>query len=321
YCYIAHQLDYQIHRMGPLALAVGQLQLVTEMTRESVNLVFSVLHLGGWDFHCCVQPFSGRRRYGQIKTNLCKTFQQASGARTVLAMTQMFGTESYGLDNLFAEERHRIMTLLTQDTLTRLNQLYTQVYRDNYGVVMAFQRDQLSVPQELQVAADVALSHQAMACLQGLEQQLSDPVNSNLQQLTSCCSELGAIAAQARHLGCQLNLTTVQKPLDRLIAQLLWQLLHDFNPATVAAYGQKLARLIELVQELHLPLAWDRAQELYFQCLHKHIVPQCNQSTACSLLEPPAETLTRLNLPQLRQLLQLGQKLRVDVGEWLAQLS
>ncbi len=45
----------------------------------------------------------------------------------------MFGEQAFSLQNLFAEERHRIMRLLIQETLTRLDQLYTQTYRENYG--------------------------------------------------------------------------------------------------------------------------------------------------------------------------------------------
>ncbi|MGA7934819.1 MAG: DUF3536 domain-containing protein, partial [Kovacikia sp.] len=127
YCYTAHQLDYQLQRIGSLTLAVGQLLLTSDITRESVNLMVAVLHLGGWDFHCCIQPFSGRRDYSSMKERLFESLQQASAAQTILAMNQVFRSQSYSLQSLFAEERHRIMRLLSHETLTRLDQLYTQV--------------------------------------------------------------------------------------------------------------------------------------------------------------------------------------------------
>jgi alpha-amylase/alpha-mannosidase (GH57 family) len=319
YCYIAHQLDYQLQRMGSLTLAVGQLQLVSEITHETVHLVFAVLHLGGWDFHCCIQPFSGRQRYSQIKASLLKALQQASAAQTILTMTQEFGSESYGLHNLFAEERHRIMRLLTQETSTRLDQLYTQVYRDNYGVLMAFQRDELSPPQELKVAAEVALSHRVTVSLKGLEQEISDPANPNPQLGFSYLGELEAIATEASHLGCQLNLTEARKTLERLILRSLWQLLHNVKPATVEIDLQRLEDLIELGDRLHLNLTLDRAQELYFHCLHELIGAQCLRwlqlqsasveqpigglAASTKLIHGPELTL---ELPQLRRLLQLG---------------
>lgn len=336
YCYIAHQLDYQRQRMGSLTLAVGQLQLVSEITQESIHLMFGVLHLGGWDFHCCIQPFSGRRHYSQIKASLFEALQQASAARTVLAMAQAFDTEeSYGLHNLFAEERHRIIRLLTQETLTRLDQLYTQVYRDNYGVLMAFQRDELSPPQELKVAAEVALSHRVTTSLKGLEQEISDPTNASTELGSSYLAELGAIATEVSHLGCQLNLTEARKTLERLILRLLWQLLYDFNPSRVEMDLQKLERLIELGQHLCLNLSLEQAQELYFGFLYEQDGPQCLK---WSQLQPtfedsPTEDLsvaskesTILSQPvlepsQLHRLLQLGQRLTIAVSPWLNDLS
>ncbi|NET36475.1 MAG: DUF3536 domain-containing protein [Cyanothece sp. SIO1E1] len=178
YCYTTHKLDYQMQRMGTLTLAVGQLQLISEITREQIDLMFAVLHLGGWDFHCCIQPFSGRRSYSAIKSKLFAVLEQASAAQTILAMSEIFGDRSYSLQDLFAEERHRIMRLLSNETLTRLDQLYTQVYRDNYGILMAFQRDHLEVPQELRVAAEIALSHRALVSIRALERETSDPCHA-----------------------------------------------------------------------------------------------------------------------------------------------
>ena len=60
----------------------------------------------------------------------------------------------------FPEERHHVMSKAAQKvTEKRLNQLYNQVYRENYSIILAFQRENIAIPQELQVAAQVALSH------------------------------------------------------------------------------------------------------------------------------------------------------------------
>jgi alpha-amylase/alpha-mannosidase (GH57 family) len=127
-------------------------------------------------------------------------------------MHQMFGAESFSLQNLFAEERHRIMGLLSQETLTRLDQLYTQVYRDNYGVLMAFHRDELPVPQELQVAAEIALSNRALTEIGALDSALSDP-----QRVWSHLGELEAIATEANHMRCQLKIPEGKPTLEKLI--------------------------------------------------------------------------------------------------------
>jgi len=324
YCYETQQLDYQLQRMGSLTLAVGQLRLVSEITWESSHLVFAVLHLGGWDFHCCIQPFAGRRAYSKLKEKVFEALKQASAAHAILAMNQMFGDQSFSLQNLFAEERHRIMGLLSQETLTRLDQLYTQVYRDNYGVLMAFHRDELSVPQELQVAAEIALSNRCLCSLRSLEQETSDP-----QMVFSHLAELEAIATEAQHLHCQLKIPEARQTLEQMILRSLWQVLHDANPDTLKCDIYRIERLVELGNQLHLGLCLDRCQELYFNSLQTRLVPQCKLAIQAQLISEKNDVGELTKLPsktdwdttQLRQLLQLGEKLAVDVSHWLSQLS
>ncbi|MFM7366915.1 MAG: DUF3536 domain-containing protein, partial [Sphaerospermopsis kisseleviana] len=297
YCYTANELDYQLQRMGALTMAVGHLKLVSEITWESENLVFAVLHLGGWDFHCCIQQFTGRRDYSHLKETLFTSLQQASAAHAILAMTKIFGDEAFSLQNLFAEERHRIMRLLSQETLNRLDQLYTQTYRENYGVIMAFHRDGLTVPQELQVAAEIALGYRCMMTLRSLEQDITET-----QLSWNHILELEAIATEAKHLRCQLNIPEGKQILEQLIVRLLWQLLHEAN-GSFSTDIQRLEKLIDVGYQLNLGISLEKSQELYFSCLHSQIVPLC---------------LTNLNNPteanQCRHLLKLGQKLAVDVS-------
>ncbi|PZV16121.1 MAG: glycoside hydrolase [Leptolyngbya sp.] len=322
YCYTAQQVDYQLQRMGSLTLAVGQLQLTSEITRESVDLVFAVLHLGGWDFHCCIQPFSGRRNYSQMKEGVFTALGEASSAKVILAMHRSFGDQSFSLQNLFAEERHRIMQMLTQSTLTRLDQLYTQVYRDNYGILMAFHRDGLTVPRELQVAAEVALSHRVLLSLRLLEQELSDPLVEGTVGLGHL-AELEAIAAEATQMQCPVKLPEARQILERLILQSLRNLLQAFNPATLTADLERIQRFMGLGQQFNLNLSLAQAQEFYMRSLHQWIVPQCIAWIAASQDLDKAAAYgkkSEIRLAHLRSLLRLGQLLAINVTSWLEQL-
>ena len=307
YCYAVQQLDYQLQHLGPLTFSVGQVRLISEITWESENLVFAVLHVGGWDFHCCIQPFSGRRAYSQLKEKLFEAFQQASAAQTILVMTRLFGDQTYSLQNLFAEERHRLMRLLNQETLTRLNQLYTQVYRDNYGVLMAFYRDGLLVPPELQVAAEVALGHRCLSLVRSLEQDLGSQLSWNH------LAELEAIATEAAHLRCEINVPEAKQILEQLILRLLWQLLHDPNPATLETDVRMLERLINVGHQVGFSLCLDRAQELFFGCVHQ-IIPSQALVEENGNVNPTKTEPSDSDTAQALQLLKLSQKLAVDVS-------
>lgn len=319
YCYEAKQIDYQMQRMGAITLAVGQVELTSEITRESQLLVFAVLHLGGWDFHSCIQPFGGRRSYTLLKERLFNTLPEGSAAHAILEMVRIFGDQSFSLRDLFAEERHRIMSLLSQETLTRLDQLYTQVYRDNYGIMMAFYRDELPVPVELQVAADVALSHRCLNAARGLESESSEGylgINSLV--------ELEAIATEASNLRCRINHPEVRPTLERLVVRSLNVILNeitseelDTKKMKVLEEGvEKLQRLITLGKKLNLGLVLDKAQEVYFIFLHKHLL-SLSLTSIIEAKEP--EKLGEINseifsvYQKNYPLLKLGELLEVDI--------
>jgi alpha-amylase/alpha-mannosidase (GH57 family) len=315
YCYTVVQHDYRRQRLGPMSLAVGQVEIVSAITHESLNLAFAVVHLGGWDFHCCIRSFHSRLDYAQAKDELFDCLGQASAAQTILTMNRTFGTCTYNLQDLFAEERHRMMRLLSQDTLLRLDQLYSQVYRDNYGVLRAFHRDGLLVPRELQVAADIALSQRTLEVLHALERETSDPDSSPLRQGEDYLNELEAIATEASYFNASLSLPDAKPMLERLIWRSVWQLLSQPPTDSLAAEVDWLGRLIGLGDRLGLGLSLERPQELYYQHLHRQVfavLKQAAQSGSPLSIESRA---------QVQDILRLGQYLSVDVATALKALE
>ncbi len=293
YCYDTEQLDYQKRQLGSLTLAVGQLRLLSEITWESRHFVFAILHLGGWDFHCCIQNFNCCSSYHELKSQLFDSLNQASVIQTVLLMSELFGNQSFSLQHLFAEERHRIMQALTATTKKRLDQLYTQVYRDNYGILVAFQRDEIPVPQELQVAAQVALSHGCLREITALESSFDDP-----QAIVKHLRELEAIASEANQLKCQLNLVEGKAIMERLLLNYLRQLLEREPSAHLETDVNILIAMIEVGEELHLELSLEQLQECYYTFLHQeHLCQSITSGTT-----PPAWHL----------LVTLGEKLAVQ---------
>lgn len=307
YCYEVEQLDYQKQQMGTMTLSLGQIQLTSEITWETKHFVFAALHLGGWDFHCCITEFDGRLAYTELKQQLFGDIKQASAAQVILTMNRLMGDHSFSLQHLFAEERQRIVRLLTAQTKKHLDQLYTQVYRENYSMLAAFQREDMPVPQELKVAAEVALSYRCLKTVKTLEQGIEDPLI-----IDSALVELTATATEANYLECWLNIPDVKLILEQTIVRLLWRLLYDGNPEALAEDVARIEKAIALGNQLRLGLVLDQAQEIYFSCLHQYILPNC-------LIDPtsPDQNSCRWDIPQIKPLLKLGQSLAIDVSSWL----
>lgn len=312
YCYEVEQLDYQKQQMGTLTLSVGQVRLTSEITWENQHFVFAVLHLGGWDFHCCITAFDGRLAYAELKEQLFTDIKQASAAQVILTMNRLMGNQSFSLQHLFAEERHRIVRLLTIKTKKHLDQLYTQVYRENYSMLLAFQREELPVPQELKVAAEVALSYRCLETVRNLERAIEEP-----SMMDSCMAELGATATEANYLQCKLDIPEAKQILEQTILRLLWKLLYDGESETLEKDVVRLETAIALGEQLNLDLALDRAQEVYFNCLHQRILPNCiitpNPNHDISSPDISSHNICRWDIALIKPLLELGRKLKINI--------
>ena len=304
YCYQAHILDYEKRQIGVSTLAIGQLNLLSEITWEEHHFTFAVLHLGGWDFHCCIGAFEGRPGYANLKEEIFTSFASGGVAETILAMTKSFqGEQFFNLRHLFAEERERIMYKLTEETKRRLDQLYTQVYRDNYSIMVAFHRDGLPVPIELQVAAEIALSHRCLrivTLLTGSQQSISK--QNYLKQLDE-------IAQEAHYLQCNLKIPEVKQTLETLILKSMHQL---FQAKSIVDFNNEVQMVIEMIavgKALCLDLFLEKAQELYYNNLLRGNYINCVDS----------QDRPNFNTEHLQGFLQLGDYLQVNVTSWYQQ--
>ncbi|MDJ0559931.1 MAG: glycoside hydrolase, partial [Microcystis sp. M53599_WE4] len=156
-----------------------------------------------------------------------------------------------------------------------------------------------------QVAADIAISHRCLQVINALEKDFEQrqATENNLDQLL-------AIAKEANHLHCQLNIPEARQTLESLLWQSLGKLLHDGDPLTAEEDTRLITRLIEVSQQLKLGLSLDRSQELYYYYFHDRLVPNSLQSNSIDAACPWPMT-------QLKWLLLLGQVLKVDVSIWL----
>lgn len=304
YGYVLEQVDHQRRRLGDSTLEVGRIRLHSGSTQESHDYIYGVLHLEGWDFHCGVKLFSGRRQYETLKQQL---LQPLGKVETLLGIHDFFGQDSFNLSHLLVEDRQRMMHRLTQHKMGELSQLYQRTYLDHYSVMLAFRRDGLPLPEELQVAAQLTLNQRFLTCLWHLEsEQHSD-------QYQEHSAELAAIVQEAEQLGCRLQQPEAVQLMGRILHQVLWKLAHSFTPAESQVQIQLLDQWLHITVQAGLRLEMDRLQELYLTCLERQIAPRCRLW--------PEQDCEGIPTPALLQLLRLGQLLNINTRTWLARLA
>ncbi|MGB8273646.1 MAG: DUF3536 domain-containing protein, partial [Alphaproteobacteria bacterium] len=112
YCYDVKREDYRKTEAGKIELAIGRVQVSSQITRESEWVTFCILHLGNHDFNGGVRQFLGEDAYQTMKDEISMTFEKGAFGDVIRLMDKHFGMHHYCLKDLFRDEQRKILDQL-----------------------------------------------------------------------------------------------------------------------------------------------------------------------------------------------------------------
>lgn len=251
FCFELSSLDRRAEDAGTSALAISRVELRSLITQERLDLTACVLHFSGADFRC------GLRRYEaplhvETQKRLFAQFAKLSLVDVVREIDKEFPGRNYSLRDLFLDERREVADKLLTETMSRYENDYLSIYEANRRLIDFLREINSPVPRPLQVATDVALTHQAVDAAWALAR--------NKVEFNPAASSLLGIGKLARSLGARLDLEQIRTPVLRKLDELLRQTLSGRPDA--AAF---LCDLVELGDKLALHLDLWQAQNAIWE--------------------------------------------------------
>jgi alpha-amylase/alpha-mannosidase (GH57 family) len=211
YSYTVDQEDYQCSEAGKVKLAIGKGKVTSEITHESAQLRFGVLHMGDHNLSCGVKRYDGDRTYQGIVKEMSEVFNRADFAETLRLLDDHFGPSTFALKSLFRDEQRRILDIVLESTLADAEAIYRQLY-DNYVPLMRFLRDSGSPPPKaLCAAAEMVLNGTLRRAFEN-EEFYPDLINPLLEEVT-----LAGISLDTGTLEFAFR-RSIERMADRLLA-------------------------------------------------------------------------------------------------------
>ena len=237
-----HEVEASFRRSedaGTATLAMARIEVRSLITQERLDLATCVLHFSGADFRCGIRPWDGER-FGRTADRLFESFSRMSLAQVVREIDREFAGRDYTLRDLFLDERREVAGRLLRETMARYENEYLMIYETNRRLIEFLHEIDSPVPRTLQVAADVALTHEALEAAGSLA---SDPAGAQ--------EALLSISQLAVRLGARIDPEALRAPLS---AQMRAAFDEALSGGREAALG--LAHLVELARRLgvHLDL-------------------------------------------------------------------
>ncbi|HEX9577645.1 MAG TPA: DUF3536 domain-containing protein, partial [Myxococcales bacterium] len=187
---------------GTAALALVRIEVRSLITQEKLYLATCVLHFSGADFRCGIRPYDGER-FGRTAERLFESFSQMSLAQAVREIDREFPGRDYTLRDLFLDERREVAGRLLRETMARYESDYLHIYEANRRLIEFLRELDSPVPRPLQVAADVALTHEAL-----------EAAGTLTSDTAAAQADLTSIAQLASRLGARIDLEALRIPLS-----------------------------------------------------------------------------------------------------------
>jgi len=158
YCYGIERKAYQISEAGMAKMAVGQIKLTSEVTRESVMLSFGVLHMGDHNVNGGVREFLGDEAEQILTREVVEPFLRADFGAVIRLMDRRFGESNYSLRSLFRDEQRKVLEQILTSTLGEAEALYRQIYEHRAPMMRFLTSLHTPLPKAFYAAAELVLN-------------------------------------------------------------------------------------------------------------------------------------------------------------------
>src|SRR5262249_32791915 len=120
--------DHHAFEAGKARLVIGRARVASDLTGESADLTFAVLHFGDHNVNGGVRAYQGEDLYPRQLAGLSAARARA-GFPEVLRLTDpRVGASPYSLRSLFRDEQRRITKRVLQPTLSEAESVYRRLY-------------------------------------------------------------------------------------------------------------------------------------------------------------------------------------------------
>ena len=125
FCFDVHRESQEVFNSGRGRVAVGRALIYSRITEEAEDICFAVLHLGDQNLSAAVKPYNSQdpaeiEAFHTFTTEIGTAIRRANLPEVIRLIDRFFGDMSYSLTSLFADEQHRILNTILNQTISEM---------------------------------------------------------------------------------------------------------------------------------------------------------------------------------------------------------
>jgi hypothetical protein len=143
---------------GQHSLVTGRVQVQSMITEEAHEAAYALLHFGGHEVHCAVRIGWSAREYEPVRADLHARFGREILSAIVRRVDAAFGPAYFTLQDLMLEDRRRVLSTLTAQTLTQVEEAYRRLFVEHRPLMQYLRDAKAEIPAPMLVAAVFVLT-------------------------------------------------------------------------------------------------------------------------------------------------------------------
>jgi hypothetical protein len=171
FCFDVHRESHEVFNSGRGRVAVGRALIYSRITEENEDICFAVLHLGDQNLSAAVKRYNSEdpaevAAFHTFSTEIGTAIRRANLPEVIRLIDRFFGQgvapgqspTSYSLTSLFADEQHRILNTILNQTISEMEDSLRKIYEDHASLLHFLTETGVSAPPALASAARFAIN-------------------------------------------------------------------------------------------------------------------------------------------------------------------
>jgi alpha-amylase/alpha-mannosidase (GH57 family) len=171
FCFDVHRESQEIFNSGRGRVALGRALVYSRITEENEEICFAVLHLGDQNLSAAVRAYNSAdkeevKAFAAFSTDISTAIRRANLPEVIRLIDRFFAQgedpdqppTAYSLTSLFADEQHRILNTILNQTLSEMEESLRKIYDDHASLMHFLTESGMTAPPALATAARFAIN-------------------------------------------------------------------------------------------------------------------------------------------------------------------
>ncbi|MGA6993191.1 MAG: DUF3536 domain-containing protein [Candidatus Deferrimicrobiaceae bacterium] len=249
FCYQVEREDYRLLPAGKKRLALGRVKVTSDITRDSADVTFGVLHFGDHNVSGGIRAYRGEEAYESMAAEMSEIFAGADFPEIIRAVDRNFDVGVYSLKLLFRDEQRKILDMILAATMADIDAVYRQLYMQNAPLMRFLSDIGYPASKSFHVAAELALNGELKRAFQ------AEPLDIDAIRGTLYEAEGAKVTLDGAGLG-----YTLRNTIERMM------LAFRENPDDIVLLAQ-IDAAVEMGNSLPFEMTFWKTQNLYWEML------------------------------------------------------